>query len=181
MKAKIPTCPLEEEMGLRSGAKLNELYADLSNEIESEDFLKCLEFGINWEATYAFYCMELGVIRDLQGQATAKSGASKQSSSFLKATTMTLYTISGCEKACYVGKIYSYLGDDPFLKQMSRSLWNWSLKWMNFHPKKAGYEKPVLNFSSDLKEITGILNELYADLRNEIEFEDFLKASSFSV
>ncbi|KAF9684266.1 hypothetical protein SADUNF_Sadunf04G0100000 [Salix dunnii] len=84
-------------------AKLNELYADLSNEIESEDFLKCLEFGINWEATYPFYCMELGVIRDLQGQATAKSGASKQSSSFLKATTMTLYTISGCEKACYVG------------------------------------------------------------------------------
>jgi plastin-1 len=25
------------------------------------------------------------------------------------------------------------------------------LKWMNFHLKKAGYEKPVLNFSSDLK------------------------------
>ena len=25
------------------------------------------------------------------------------------------------------------------------------LKWMNFHPKKAGYEKPVLTFSSDLK------------------------------
>ena len=27
--------------------------------------------------------------------------------------------------------------------------------------------------------ITGILNELYADLSNEIEFEDFLKVSSF--
>ncbi|KAJ6371532.1 hypothetical protein OIU77_001942 [Salix suchowensis] len=26
------------------------------------------------------------------------------------------------------------------------------LKWMNFHPKKAGYEKPVLTFSSDLKD-----------------------------
>uniref|UniRef100_A0A6N2N1W4 RSE1/DDB1/CPSF1 C-terminal domain-containing protein n=1 Tax=Salix viminalis TaxID=40686 RepID=A0A6N2N1W4_SALVM len=38
---------------------LNELYGDLSNEIESEDFLK--------EAAYSFYCMELGVIRDLQG------------------------------------------------------------------------------------------------------------------
>lgn len=25
------------------------------------------------------------------------------------------------------------------------------LKWMNFHLKKAGYEKPVANFSSDLK------------------------------
>ena len=61
--------------------------------------------------------MELGVIRDLQGQATAKSGASKQSSSFLKATTMTLFTISDSEKASYVDQIYSYLGDDPFLKQ----------------------------------------------------------------
>ncbi|KAB5524666.1 hypothetical protein DKX38_022415 [Salix brachista] len=88
---------------------LNELYGDLSNEIESEDFLK--------EATYLFYCMELGVIRDLQGQATAKSGASKQSSSFLKATTMTLFTISESEKASYADQIDSYLGDDPFLKQ----------------------------------------------------------------
>lgn len=25
------------------------------------------------------------------------------------------------------------------------------LKWMNFHLKKAGYEKQVTNFSSDLK------------------------------
>lgn len=25
------------------------------------------------------------------------------------------------------------------------------LKWMNFHLKKAGYEKEVTNFSSDLK------------------------------
>ncbi|KAF9684250.1 hypothetical protein SADUNF_Sadunf04G0098400 [Salix dunnii] len=38
---------------------------------------------------------EFGVIRDLQGQATAKSGAFKQSSSFIKATTITLFTISG--------------------------------------------------------------------------------------
>ncbi|KAF9684263.1 hypothetical protein SADUNF_Sadunf04G0099700 [Salix dunnii] len=36
-------------------------------------------------------------------------------------------------------------------------------------------------FIFNKEEITGILNELYADLRNEIEFEDFLKASSFSV
>ena len=61
--------------------------------------------------------MELGVIRDLQGQATAKSGASKQSLSFLQAITMTLFTISESEKASYVDQIYSYLGDDPFLKQ----------------------------------------------------------------
>ncbi|KAF9684232.1 hypothetical protein SADUNF_Sadunf04G0096500 [Salix dunnii] len=89
---------------------LNELYADLSNEIEFEDFLK--------EATYPFYCMELGVICDLKGQATAKSGASQQSSSFLKATTMTLFTISESQKASYVDQIYSYLGDHPFLNKL---------------------------------------------------------------
>jgi plastin-1 len=61
--------------------------------------------------------MELGVIRDLQGQATAKSGASKQSSSFLEATTMTFFTISEFEKASYGDQIDSILGDDPFLKQ----------------------------------------------------------------
>ncbi|KAF9684264.1 hypothetical protein SADUNF_Sadunf04G0099800 [Salix dunnii] len=62
--------------------------------------------------------MELGVIRDLQGQATAKSGASQQSSSFLKATTMTLFTISESQKASYVDQIYSYLGDHPFLNKL---------------------------------------------------------------
>ena len=61
--------------------------------------------------------MELGVIRDLQGQATAKSGASKQSLSFLQAITMTLFTISESEKASYGDQIDSFLGDDPFLKQ----------------------------------------------------------------
>ncbi|KAJ6677483.1 FIMBRIN-4-LIKE [Salix purpurea] len=138
--------------------------------------------------------MELGVIRALQGQATAKSGASKQSSSFLKATTMTLFTISESEKASYADQIDSYLGDDPFLKHIvvpgiidkrvvnTKHVLNpWErrphlllvlisliikdveelmelapekvfLKWMNFHPKKAGYEKPVLTFSSDLKD-----------------------------
>uniref|UniRef100_A0A6N2N313 Uncharacterized protein n=1 Tax=Salix viminalis TaxID=40686 RepID=A0A6N2N313_SALVM len=49
-------------------------------------------------------------------QATAKSGASKQSSSFLEATTMTLFTSSESEKVSYVDQIYSYLGDDPFRK-----------------------------------------------------------------
>lgn len=28
------------------------------------------------------------------------------------------------------------------------------LKWMNFHLKKAGYEKEVTNFSSDVKVLT---------------------------
>lgn len=28
------------------------------------------------------------------------------------------------------------------------------LKWMNFHLKKAGYEKQVTNFSSDVKVLT---------------------------
>ncbi|KAL9366868.1 hypothetical protein Peur_038067 [Populus x canadensis] len=77
---------------------LNESHADLSNEIDFEAFLKAY--------------------LDLQGLATAKSGASKQSSSFLKATTTTLlHTISESEKASYVAHINSYLGDDPFLKQ----------------------------------------------------------------
>ncbi|KAF9684259.1 hypothetical protein SADUNF_Sadunf04G0099300 [Salix dunnii] len=62
--------------------------------------------------------MELGVIRDLQGQATAKSGDSQQSSSFLNATTMTLFTISESQKASYVDQIYSYLGDHPFLNKL---------------------------------------------------------------
>lgn len=32
------------------------------------------------------------------------------------------------------------------------------LKWMNYHLKKAGYEKPVTNFSSDLKVAYKFLN-----------------------
>jgi len=36
-------------------------------------------------------------------------------------------------------------------------------------------------FIFNKEEITGILNELYGDLSNEIESEDFLKVSSFSV
>ncbi|RRT58295.1 hypothetical protein B296_00046708 [Ensete ventricosum] len=37
------------------------------------------------------------------------------------------------------------------------------LKWMNFHLKKAGYQKPVTNFSSDLKD-----GEAYAYLLNAL-------------
>lgn len=55
---------------------------------------------------------------NLQARATAKLGGSKNSSSFLKATTTTLlHTISESEKASYVAHINSYLGDDPFLKK----------------------------------------------------------------
>ncbi|PIN18908.1 Ca2+-binding actin-bundling protein (fimbrin/plastin), EF-Hand protein superfamily [Handroanthus impetiginosus] len=57
---------------------------------------------------------------DIQSRANAKLGNSnsKNSSSFLKATTTTLlHTISESEKASYVAHINSYLRDDPFLKQ----------------------------------------------------------------
>jgi plastin-1 len=30
------------------------------------------------------------------------------------------------------------------------------LKWMNFHLQKAGYKKPVTNFSSDLKVLANV-------------------------
>ncbi|KAJ6370127.1 hypothetical protein OIU76_028405 [Salix suchowensis] len=49
--------------------------------------------------------------------ATAKSGASKRSSSILKATTTTLFTISESEKASNGDQIHSFLGNDPFRKQ----------------------------------------------------------------
>ncbi|XP_021811150.1 fimbrin-1-like [Prunus avium] len=77
---------------------LSGLGSDFSDEIDFESFLKAY--------------------LNLQGQTTAKLGGSKNSSSFLKATTTTLlHTISESEKASYVAHINSYLGDDPFLKQ----------------------------------------------------------------
>ncbi|XP_021906098.1 fimbrin-1-like isoform X1 [Carica papaya] len=77
---------------------LSESNADTSSEVDFEAFLR----------THL----------SLQGKATAKSGGSKNSSSFLKATTTTLlHTISESEKSAYVAHINSYLGDDPFLKQ----------------------------------------------------------------
>lgn len=77
---------------------LIESYPDLGSEIDFEGFLR--EY------------------LNLQGRAAEKSGNSKQSSSFLKATTTTLlHTIGQSEKVLYVVHINSYLGDDPFLKQ----------------------------------------------------------------
>ncbi|KAG2682425.1 hypothetical protein I3843_11G191400 [Carya illinoinensis] len=77
---------------------LGESGCDLSNEIDFEAFLRAY--------------------LNLQGRATAKVGGSKNSWSFLKATTTTLlHTISESEKAAYVAHINSYLGDDPFLGQ----------------------------------------------------------------
>ncbi|KAK3014525.1 hypothetical protein RJ639_010075 [Escallonia herrerae] len=77
---------------------LSDLGSDASNEIDFEGFLK----------TYL----------NLQTQANAKLGNSKNSSSFLKAITTTLlHTIIQSEKASYVAHINSYLRDDPFLKQ----------------------------------------------------------------
>ncbi|KAJ7963710.1 putative Fimbrin [Quillaja saponaria] len=55
---------------------------------------------------------------NLQSRTTPTQGGTKNSSSFLKATTTTLlHTISESEKASYVAHINSYLGDDPFLSQ----------------------------------------------------------------
>ncbi|KAM7279920.1 hypothetical protein ACFE04_007054 [Oxalis oulophora] len=52
---------------------------------------------------------------NVQEQATAKQGGSKNASSFLKATSGS--TIVESEKKSYVNHINIYLGDDPFLKQ----------------------------------------------------------------
>ncbi|GER32418.1 fimbrin 1 [Striga asiatica] len=77
---------------------VGELHPDMNNEIDFEGFLR----------SYL----------DLQSRANVKKGNSKDSSSFLKATTTTLlHTISESEKASYVAHINSYLRDDPFLKQ----------------------------------------------------------------
>lgn len=53
---------------------------------------------------------------NLQGSATAKSGGSRSSSSFLKATTTTVkHTINESEKASYVSHVNTYLAGDPFM------------------------------------------------------------------
>lgn len=55
---------------------------------------------------------------NLQTRATAKSGGSKSSSSFLKATTTTVHhAINESERASYVAHINSFLAEDPFLKK----------------------------------------------------------------
>ncbi|KAL4580031.1 hypothetical protein LXL04_016205 [Taraxacum kok-saghyz] len=72
--------------------------SDNSNEVEFEEFLR--------------------VYVRLHSQGVTKSGDSKNSSSFLKATTTTLlHTIDESEKKSYVAHINSYLRDDPFMKQ----------------------------------------------------------------
>ncbi|KAK4577120.1 hypothetical protein RGQ29_027575 [Quercus rubra] len=73
-------------------------YKDMDEEIDFESFLRA---HIN-----------------LQSRATAKSPGSKNSSSFLKATTTTVHhSINESEKASYVAHINSYLAEDPFLKK----------------------------------------------------------------
>ncbi|XP_039131025.1 fimbrin-5-like isoform X1 [Dioscorea cayenensis subsp. rotundata] len=84
----------EEEIS----AILRESYPDTGQEIEFENFLRAY--------------------LDMQGRTATKSGGSKTSSSFLKASTTTLlHTISESEKASYVAHINGYLRDDPFLKK----------------------------------------------------------------
>lgn len=80
-------------------AILGESCTDMSEEIDFESFLR------------AFL--------NLQARATAKSGGSKSSSSFLKATTTTVHhAINESEKASYVAHINSCLAEDPFLKNL---------------------------------------------------------------
>ncbi|KAL5988000.1 Fimbrin-5 [Asimina triloba] len=77
---------------------LAESYSNINDEIDFEAFLRAY--------------------LNLQSRATAKLGASKNSSAFLNATTTTLlHTIDESEKAAYVAHINSYLGDDQFLKK----------------------------------------------------------------
>lgn len=55
---------------------------------------------------------------NLQTRAAEKTGGTKNSSAFLKATVTTLlHTINESEKASYVSHINNYLGEDPFLKK----------------------------------------------------------------
>ncbi|KAL6536709.1 fimbrin [Orobanche minor] len=85
-----------DEEEIRRG--LGESHCDMDKEIDFEGFLR--------------------LYLELQSRVNAKKGNSKNSSSFLKATTTTLlHTISESEKASYVAHINSYLRDDPFLKQ----------------------------------------------------------------
>lgn len=57
------------------------------------------------------------------------------------------------------------------------------LKWMNFHLKKAGYEKQVTNFSSDVKvrECSLVDEQLAAWLRdkNNYSWFDYLMCTEF--
>ncbi|XP_057765555.1 fimbrin-1-like [Salvia miltiorrhiza] len=84
----------EEEIRQRLG----ESHSDINDEVDFEGFLRAY--------------------LDLRNKVNAKSGGSKTSSSFLKATTTTLlHTIDETERASYVAHINSYLRDDPFMKQ----------------------------------------------------------------
>lgn len=83
----------------------NSFHASLSLSLWIE--LSKLWKFINWQAHI-----------NLQSRATAKSPGSKNSSSFLKATTTTVHhSINESEKASYVAHINSYLAEDPFLKK----------------------------------------------------------------
>lgn len=88
------------------------------NGVGSNKFV-LLELYIRWMVgNFSVVALNNQSYLDLQSRANAKLGNSKNSSSFLKATTTTLlHTISETEKASYVAHINSYLRDDPFLKQ----------------------------------------------------------------
>uniref|UniRef100_A0A9I9DIS5 Calponin-homology (CH) domain-containing protein n=1 Tax=Cucumis melo TaxID=3656 RepID=A0A9I9DIS5_CUCME len=89
-------------------------FDEMFTEDEIKDFLKEKSRAVGEEIDFESY---LRAYLDLQGRATAKSGGSKSSSSFLKAATTTFHhAINESEKASYVAHINSFLGEDPFLK-----------------------------------------------------------------
>lgn len=90
-------------------------FGDLFNEDEIECILRESYKNMDEEIDFETF---LQAYLNLQGRAMEKSGSSKNSSSFLKATTTTVHhAINESEKASYVAHINSYLAEDKFMKQ----------------------------------------------------------------
>ncbi|OWM85843.1 fimbrin-1-like [Punica granatum] len=89
------------------------------NEMFTEDEVRGILMDSNSDFSTAIdFEGFLKIYLRMHARATSKLGGSKNSSSFLKATTTTLlHTISESEKGSYVAHINRYLRDDPFLKQ----------------------------------------------------------------
>ncbi|GLT46264.1 hypothetical protein SLA2020_200340 [Shorea laevis] len=100
--------------------ELPQVFAKLKpfSEMFNEDEIKAIirESSSNMSEEIDFEAF-LRAFLNLQARATAKSGDSKHSSSFLKAATTTFHhTINESEKASYVAHINNHLAEDKFLK-----------------------------------------------------------------
>ncbi|XP_056171479.1 fimbrin-5-like [Syzygium oleosum] len=112
---------IKNESGRVTVGDLPPVFAKLKafSEMFNEDEVRAIlgESRTNVEEEIDFESF-LRAFLNLQARATAKSGGSKHSSSFLKAATTTFqHTINVSEKASYVAHINSYLGEDPFLNK----------------------------------------------------------------